>query len=114
SRPDVMLLIYPVITMGEFAHGGSRRNLLGDNPSADLVDLMSNEKQVTRDTPPAFLVHTENDMTVPVENSIQFAAAMRPAGASGGTCSRRDRRTATDSRSAIRLSACGHGSRKSG
>jgi acetyl esterase/lipase len=81
SRPDFMILIYPVITMGEFAHRGSRTNLLGDNPSQELVDLMSNEKQITKDTPPAFLVHTENDATVPVENSLQFAAAMRKAGA---------------------------------
>jgi acetyl esterase/lipase len=81
SRPDFMILIYPVITMGEFAHGGSRKNLLGDHPPQELIDLMSNEKQVTRETPPAFLVHTENDATVPVENSLQFAAAMRKAGA---------------------------------
>jgi acetyl esterase/lipase len=81
SRPDFMILIYPVITMGEFAHAGSRKNLLGDNPPQELIDLMSNEKQVTRETPPAFLVHTENDATVPVENSLQFAAAMRKAGA---------------------------------
>jgi acetyl esterase/lipase len=80
SRPDFMILIYPVISMGEFAHAGSRKNLLGDNPSQQLVDLMSNEKQVTKDTPPAFLVHTENDATVAVENSLQFAAAMRKAG----------------------------------
>jgi acetyl esterase/lipase len=81
SRPDFMILIYPVITMGEFAHAGSRKNLLGDHPPQELIDLMSNEKQVTRETPPAFLVHTENDATVPVENSLQFAAAMRKAGA---------------------------------
>jgi acetyl esterase/lipase len=81
SRPDFMILIYPVITMGEFAHAGSRKNLLGDNPPQELIDLMSNEKQVTRETPPSFLVHTENDATVPVENSLQFAAAMRKAGA---------------------------------
>jgi acetyl esterase/lipase len=80
SRPDLMLLIYPVITMGEFAHAGSRKNLLGDNPPADLVELMSSEKQVTRDTPPAFLVHGVTDRTVPVENSMMFAEAMRKAG----------------------------------
>ena len=80
ARPDFMILIYPVITMGEFAHAGSRKNLLGDNPPQELVDLMSNEKQITKDTPPAFLVHTEDDATVPVENSLQFAAAMRKAG----------------------------------
>jgi acetyl esterase/lipase len=80
SRPDLMVLIYPVVTMGEFAHPGSRQNLLGTQPSQELIDLMSNEKQVTRDTPPAFLVHTANDATVPVENSIAFAEAMRKAG----------------------------------
>jgi len=81
SRPDFMILIYPVITMGEFAHAGSRQNLLGPNPSPELVELMSNEKQVTRDTPPAFLVATANDATVPVENSMAFAEALRRAGA---------------------------------
>ena len=80
SRPDFMILIYPVITMGEFAHAGSRTNLLGPQPSPELVELMSNEKQVTHDTPPAFLVHTANDATVPVENSIAFAEALRKAG----------------------------------
>lgn len=80
SRPDFMVLIYPVITMGEFAHAGSRQNLLGPHPSAELTDLMSNEKQVTRETPPAFLVHTANDATVPVENSLALAEAMRKAG----------------------------------
>jgi acetyl esterase/lipase len=80
SRPDFMILIYPVITMGEFAHAGSRKNLLGDHPSQELIDLMSNVKQVTKDSPPAFLVHTGNDATVPVENSLEFAAAMRRAG----------------------------------
>ena len=80
SRPDLMMLIYPVITMGEFAHAGSRENLLGKSPPPELVDLMSNEKQVTRDTPPAFLVHAANDTTVPVENSLLFATALRKAG----------------------------------
>ena len=80
SRPDFMILIYPVITMGEFAHAGSRQNLLGPNPSPELVELMSNEKQVTRDTPPAFLVATANDATVPVENSVMFYSALRKAG----------------------------------
>lgn len=80
SRPDFMVLIYPVITMGEFTHAGSRTNLLGPQPSPELVELMSNEKQVTHDTPPAFLVHTANDATVPVENSIAFAEALRKAG----------------------------------
>ncbi|MGH9524029.1 MAG: alpha/beta hydrolase [Terriglobales bacterium] len=80
SRPDLMVLIYPVITMGTFAHAGSRENLLGKNPPQNLVDLMSNEKQVTAGTPPAFLVHGANDKTVPVENSTMFAEALRRAG----------------------------------
>jgi acetyl esterase/lipase len=80
SRPDVMLLIYPVITMRDFAHRGSRQLLLGENPPASLVALLSNEERVTKETPPAFLVHTANDPTVPVENSLNFAAALRKAG----------------------------------
>lgn len=80
SRPDLMALIYPVISMGKFGHAGSRQNLLGKEPQPDLVELMSNEKQVTKDTSPAFLAHTENDSTVPVENSMVFAEALRKAG----------------------------------
>ena len=78
SRPDVAILCYPVITMTDpFAHKGSRKNLLGDNPSQQLIDLMSNEKQVTEKTPPTFFFHTEDDAGVPVENSLMFAAALR-------------------------------------
>jgi acetyl esterase/lipase len=80
SRPDLMILIYPVITMGEFGHGGSRKELLGTNPSADMVKLLSNEEQVTKQTPPTFLVHTANDTVVPVENSLRFADALRKMG----------------------------------
>ena len=80
SRPDLMILIYPVITMKEFAHAGSKRMLLGENPAAELVALLSNEGQVTKETPPAFLVHTANDPTVPVENSLRFAESLRKAG----------------------------------
>ena len=80
SRPDIVILAYPVITMTEASvHAGSRRNLLGDNPSKELLDLLSNEKQVTSRTPPAFLFHTEDDSGVPVENSLMFAAALRRA-----------------------------------
>lgn len=77
SRPDLMILIYPVITMREFTHAGSRRMLLGDNPPEDLVKLLSNDEQVTKETPPAFLVHTADDPGVPVENSLRFAEALR-------------------------------------
>ena len=80
SRPDLSILIYPVITMGEFAHGGSKKNLLGDNPTAEQVKKYSNELQVTKDTPPTFLVHTMTDATVPVENSLLYVAALRKAG----------------------------------
>ena len=79
SRPDLHILIYPVITMGDFTHAGSKRNLLGENPSAELIRLYSNELQVTSETPPAFLVHTTTDTAVPVENSLQYAAALRRA-----------------------------------
>jgi acetyl esterase/lipase len=79
SRPDLGILCYPVITMGEFTHAGSKHNLLGDNPSAELVRLLSNETQVTAATPPCFIWHTFEDNTVPVENSLQFAAALRRA-----------------------------------
>lgn len=80
SRPDLQILIYPVITMGKFTHGGSKKNLLGENPSEDLVKLYSNELQVTKETPPAFLVHTMTDTAVPVENSLQYVDALRKNG----------------------------------
>ncbi len=80
SRPDVAILCYPVITLTDpYAHAGSRKNLLGDNPPKELIDLLSNEKQVTDKTPPTFLFHTEDDKGVPVENSLLFAAALRKA-----------------------------------
>jgi len=78
SRPDLVILCYPVVTMTDpFAHKGSRRNLLGENPPGQLIDLMSSEKQVTDQTPPAFLFHTGDDPVVPVENSLMFAFALR-------------------------------------
>jgi acetyl esterase/lipase len=80
SRPSVMILIYPVITMREKTHAGSRRNLLGENPTPELVALLSNEEQVTKETPPAFLVHTMTDTAVPVENALMFVNALRKAG----------------------------------
>ncbi len=80
SRPTLGVLCYPVISLGEFTHRGSRDNLLGPNPPPGLVDFLSGEKQVTKDTPPAFLWHTWEDTAVPVENVLQYAAAMRRAG----------------------------------
>jgi acetyl esterase/lipase len=81
ARPDFMLLIYPVITMRDsITHNGSRLNLLGKEPSPELVRLMSNETQVTRDTPPTFLVHSTDDRTVPVQNSLLFYEALKRNG----------------------------------
>lgn len=81
ARPDFMMLIYPVITMQmSYTHRGSRTNLLGDRPEAGLVWEMSNETQVTPQTPPTFLVHTTDDAGVPVENSVRFYSALREAG----------------------------------
>jgi acetyl esterase/lipase len=81
SRPDFMILAYPVISfVAPFTHKGSRRNLLGDAPDPALVESLSNERQVTPKTPPAFLFHTDEDRGVPAENSIAFYLALRKAG----------------------------------
>jgi acetyl esterase/lipase len=80
SRPDLGILCYAVISMGEFTHQGSKRNLLGENPDEALVREVSNELQVTDRTPPCFIWHTWEDQAVPVENSLLFAAALRRAG----------------------------------
>ncbi len=76
-RPDFMVLVYPVITMGEKVHGGSRNNLLGNKPETKLVELFSNEKQVTPKTPPAFLAHAKDDRVVVPENSKAFYDALQ-------------------------------------
>jgi acetyl esterase/lipase len=80
SRPDFLILGYPVISFGPYAHRGSLHALLGDNPDPKLVESLSNELQVTAQTPPTFLFHTTEDKTVPVENSILFYLALRKAG----------------------------------
>lgn len=80
SRPDLGILCYPVITMGDFTHRGSRKNLFGTNATPELVRELSNELHVTKDTPPCFVWHTFEDKVVPVENSLQFATALRQAG----------------------------------
>ena len=80
SRPDLGILCYPVISMGPNTHGGSKSNLLGKDPAPELVELLSNEKQVTKETPPCFIWHTCEDGAVKVENSLDFAAALRKAG----------------------------------
>jgi acetyl esterase/lipase len=79
SRPDLGILCYPVITMGEFTHAGSKLNLLGKNPAPELVTRLSAELSVTSQTPPCFVWSTEEDKTVPVENSLLFASALRKA-----------------------------------
>ncbi|HXR05578.1 MAG TPA: alpha/beta hydrolase [Verrucomicrobiae bacterium] len=77
SRPDLGILCYAVITMGEYAHQGSKDNLLGPYPSRKLVKLLSNELQVKTNTPPCFIWCTYEDKTVPMENSLMFAEALR-------------------------------------
>lgn len=80
SRPDFLILCYPVISFDpEIAHMGSRRNLLGEQPDPKLVELLSNELQVTPQTPATFLFHTTADAGVPVENSVRFYLALRKA-----------------------------------
>jgi len=77
SRPDFLILGYPVISMeASITHQGSKRNLLGQNPDPKLVEELSNELRVTAQTPPTFLFHTTNDPAVPVENSIAFYRAL--------------------------------------
>jgi acetyl esterase/lipase len=76
SRPDLGVLCYAVISLGEFTHQGSRDNLLGPNPPPELVRLLSNELQVTSNTPPCFLWTTFEDTVVPMENTMLFAEAL--------------------------------------
>jgi acetyl esterase/lipase len=79
-RPDFMILVYPVITLLEpYTHGGSRDNLLGKDADAKLIESLSNEKQVTAETPPAFLIMGNPDTVVPAENSLNFVLALRKA-----------------------------------
>ena len=80
SRPDLGILCYAVISMGPHTHQGSKNNLLGKEPSEELVKLLSNELQVATNTPPCFIWHTWEDKAVKVENSLQFAAALQRAG----------------------------------
>jgi acetyl esterase/lipase len=89
SRPDFLILAYPVISFQEGvlgtadvlkANGSSGRNLLGDNPDPQLLVNLSNELQVTAQTPPTFLYHCTTDKTVPVESSVAFYLALKKAG----------------------------------
>jgi acetyl esterase/lipase len=83
ARPDFLIMIFPVISMREsFAHAASRKALLGEHPTPELMDHLSVERQVTKQTPPAFLVHTMEDKTVPVENTLAFYQALKNAGIS--------------------------------
>jgi acetyl esterase/lipase len=77
ARPNFAILVYPVITMlSPNTHSGSRKRLLGNNPSEEQCKLFSNELQVTSDTPPTFIVHAADDPSVPVQNSMQYFNAL--------------------------------------
>jgi acetyl esterase/lipase len=79
-RPDFLILCYPVVSFTTpYTHEGSKKNLLGENPDAKLVEQFSNELQVTAETPPTFLWHTNADSGVPPENSVLFYLALRKA-----------------------------------
>ena len=75
-RPNFAILVYPVITMSEGTHKGSRRNLLGSEPSDDLIKLYSNELHITKRTPPTYLAHAIDDYVVPASNSEKFHKAL--------------------------------------
>jgi acetyl esterase/lipase len=77
-RPDFSILMYPVISFTEeFKHSGSREALLGKDPDPELLSYFSNELQVSSDTPPTILIHSEDDRSVPVENSLAYYKALR-------------------------------------
>jgi acetyl esterase/lipase len=78
-RPDFMLLLYPVITFGEFVNVGSMRSLVGLTPSPETIELYSNEKQVTANTPPTFIVQAGDDKVVVIQNSLMFYEALQKA-----------------------------------
>lgn len=80
-RPDFAILCYPVVSMKDpLAHGGSRKNLLGESPDPELVESLSNDMQVASRTPPTFLFHTDEDRAVKAENAVQYYLALRRAG----------------------------------
>ncbi|MCM1067819.1 MAG: alpha/beta hydrolase [Muribaculaceae bacterium] len=81
TRPDFQILFYPVVSMdAAITHAGSRENLIGPDPSAALVELYSNEKQVSADTPEAIIFHSSDDTVVPVENTLGYYRALTAAG----------------------------------
>lgn len=82
-RPDFMILLYPVISFTDsLGHTGSRNNLIGNSPTQALIKLYSNELQVTKQTPPTFIVHAGDDASVKVENSLRFYEALKKNGVS--------------------------------
>lgn len=76
-RPNFQILIYPVITMKDFGHTGSKENLIGKNPTDAQVQYYSNELNVNDQTPPAFIVHAKNDDAVPVQNAYEYDKALK-------------------------------------
>ncbi len=81
SRPDFSILCYPVIAFGKpHTHIGSQRNLIGSDPTPEMITLLSNERQVSDQTPPTFLFHTAADTAVPVQNSIDYFVACQKHG----------------------------------
>ena len=81
ARPGFMVLVYPVISMDDkITNSGSKINLIGEEPGKELVELLSTNKQITNTTPPAFIVHADDDMAVPSRNSVLFHDALEDAG----------------------------------
>ncbi|HCA78554.1 MAG TPA: alpha/beta hydrolase, partial [Bacteroidetes bacterium] len=78
--PSFMILVSPVVSMGKYAHAGSRKNLLGENPTLELIEKYSLELQVTAKTPPCFLVGAFNDKSVHPSNSLRFYEALLEKG----------------------------------
>lgn len=76
-RPDFQVLVYPVISMTDIGHRGSRDNLLGKNPTETQIRYYSNEQNVNSASPPAFIVHAKDDKTVPVQNALIYYKALR-------------------------------------
>ena len=76
AKPNLSILCYPVIDMGEYRHDGSRQNLIGRKPTEEMKEFMSLHKQVTKDTPEAFIWHASPDIVVPVDNSLLYASAL--------------------------------------
>ena len=82
SRPDFQILFYPVVSMINPTHQGSKDNLLGKTPSEEMLNLYSNERQVTPQTAPAFIMHSSDDKAVPVSNSVDYYTALVKNGVS--------------------------------